>query len=383
MALTPFKSSWITNKFVNNDDSNKYITVTKFSQVDSGLISSALSDSNSKVYFADDGGVLSINKTKHFKNGLTNKSVPPDYSSTTIVTLPSGDNKYVFSKPNGEWVLYRKNNNEVSLLYNPIPRPEWTKALIQNETKTFTNMIETCSLVNAADPVCKCIDGRTETPDTNFCMNDLLGNTQTRKAVKQMNDTAYGQLLDVCACSNGSCDRSHPFFKEYRKSGGSRSCDRPIMITVCNSSFNAGKDLKTGDVNIQQSCGGSMKSAESPKTSADSPQSSTPSSSPTTSPQSSSTPSSSAEEPSSTPSSSTEESSSTPSSQDSPPPTKFSLSTLTMTQKLIIGGVILLIVILILVAALSGDDNKPQMPYGPPPMPYPQSYGPQPYPPMR
>jgi len=362
--------SWIFNKFnKGKTDSSysigKYFIVSTFSQSDSNTISSAL-DINTKIYLADSDGVLSIDGEKDFPNGLTKKQEPGSTTQGTLISMEKGDNKYAFSRPYGNWILYRKDKNNMFLLYNPLPRPE-SDAFIENRgTQEMKDIVlDSCTQNNGKDPVCVCLDG----PEDNekFCMDNLL-TVQTRKDYQRLDNRSYGETEKVCGCANTKCIKTHPLNqKHFRKEGTINKCPDSINIAVCNTSISAGRDFKAGDVNVAQSCG---QSSPAPP----------PSSSPT--PSATSTPS----VPSAT---------STPSVPSAPPapsaPPKPSLSTISIPKTtstpiptpqvaqrvsgpsvpqkqpasntklyLIIGGIVfLLILILVLVFAFSGDDAPP------------------------
>ena len=153
--------AWIYNSFNGINDPNsitkntvgKYYKVTSFSAGDSKAISDALSSSNDSVYLSDNGGVVSINYTRNFKNNLTN-TTQPNRSGNSKISLSPGNNKYVFSKPFGSWVLYRKTENEMFLLYNPVPRRETNLATANYGVKNVKeDIIRACKINKATDPV--------------------------------------------------------------------------------------------------------------------------------------------------------------------------------------------------------------------------------------
>jgi hypothetical protein len=375
---------WLLTRFSKPKGKDRYVTVRTFSQTDSNTISSALKSGSNKVYFGDDEGVISIDGNTNFKNGLTGISDPAlsTLLPNNIVNSDSVDDKYVFSKPNGKWILYCQNKDNLFLLQNPVPRPEWDICYKNASNVTVQQTIQSCLKTDGKDPVCKYLDGDNEEPDDNFCMNDLL-TPATRKVMKKGDRTGYANILSFCDCSKKGYD-TFPFIKTYRTN---TPCPSSLAFSVCNTSIDAGRDLKAGNVNIEQKCGANQTNA--PSSMGGSPPTGSP---PTGSPPTGSPPTGSP--PTGSPPTGSPPTGSPPTElppSDLPPsespatflPTKFSLSTLTMTQKLIIGGVILLIVILILVLALSGDDDRPPMPYGQPYAPQPMPYPPMQYPPMR
>ena len=353
--------SWIFNKFnKGKTDSSynigKYFIVSTFSQSDSNTISSAL-DINTKIYLADSDGVLSIDGEKDFPNGLTKKQEPGSTTQGTLISMEKGDNKYAFSRPYGNWILYRKDKNNMFLLYNPLPRPE-SDAFIENRgTQEMKDIVlDSCTQNNGKDPVCVCLDG----PEDNekFCMDNLL-TVQTRKDYQRLDNRSYGETEKVCGCANTKCIKTHPLNqKHFRKEGTINKCPDSINIAVCNTSISAGRDFKAGDVNVAQSCG---QSSPAPP----------PSSSPT--PSATSTPSVPSAPPA--PSAPPKPSLSTvsiPKTTSTPIPTPQvapRVSGPSDPQKqpasntklyLIIGGIVfLLILILVLVFAFSGDDAPP------------------------
>jgi hypothetical protein len=361
--------SWIFNKFNKGKTDTsysigKYFIVSTFSQADSNTISSEL-DNNTKIYLADSDGVLSIDGEKDFPNGLTKKQEPGSTTQGTLITMEKGDNKYAFSRPYGNWILHRKDRNNMFLLYNPLPRPE-SDAFIENKgTQEMKNIVlDSCTQNKGKDPVCVCLDG----PEDNekFCMDNLL-TLQTRKDYQRLDNRSYGETEKVCGCANTKCIKTHPLNqKHFRKEGTINKCPDSINIAVCNTSISAGRDFKAGDVNVAQSCG---QSSPAPPAASDPPPSAPASSPPT--------PSATASAPvAPKPSLSTV---SIPKTTPAAPVAKQPVSppakkpTVTPAAKqpaakpasntklyLIIGGIVfLLILILVLVFAFSGDDAPP------------------------
>ena len=361
--------SWIFNNFLRGEKDvitptnvGKYYKVTSFSPTDSKDISDALGSSSSKVYLSDFGGVVSINGTRNFKNGLTGQTAP-DYSSGSIISMSAGNNKYVFSKPFGYWGLYRKTENEMYLVYNPVPRPE-VDNLIQAKgdsgMQSFKTDIQTaCKENGATDPICVCVDGPED--DRKFCMDDLMG-VKPRQDYQRLSPSTYNAAEEICGCANTKCLKDHPFnLKHYRKK---IPCPSTINFSVCNSTIDAGRDLKAGNVNIEQKCGVNTSSAPSPTPSSPSPSptpsspspSPTPAPIPTPSPTPSPTPTpyspSPSPSPAPTPSPIPTPSSPTPSSSTPSTPSQSSPSSDNTMLYLIIGGVILLILVILIVVLL-------------------------------
>jgi hypothetical protein len=251
---------WVFKNFANSEKDaitrtnvGRYYKVTSFSPEDSKLISDALSNTNSKVYLSDNGGVLSINKTRNFKNGLTNQT-DPDTSVSSIISLSPGNNKYVFSRPFGAWALYRKTENEMFLVYNPVPRKEvdiFVEARGSSGMQTFKTEIEAaCKENGSTDPVCLCVDGSED--DQKFCMDDLMGK-KPRQDYQRLSPQTYNAAEEICGCANTKCKKDHPFIiGHYRKK---IPCPANVNFSVCNTSIDAGRDLKAGNVSIEQKCG--------------------------------------------------------------------------------------------------------------------------------
>jgi len=239
---------------------DKYIVITKFSPSDSKLISDALIDSNSSVYFSDKGSidVVTPTVTKTFGNPLTgyNRSNSTNIE-LKIKTIPSTQ-KYVFSKLLGFYVLYIASANNVSLRYNPMPRPEIVQFYKEDKSAAKGLILNACMETNGLDPVCSCINRNEETTgsDTEFCMNELFGSDTVRKAIKKADRKNYDEIAGWCFCSNTKCQQDHPVVKYIIKEEKGE-CPKNLVITMCNSTINAGRDLKAQDINLQQNCGAS------------------------------------------------------------------------------------------------------------------------------
>jgi hypothetical protein len=369
--------SWIFNKFNKGKTDTsysigKYFIVSTFSQSDSNTISSEL-DNNTKIYLADSDGVLSIDGEKDFPNGLTKKQEPDSTTQGTLITMEKGDNKYAFSRPYGNWILHRKDKNNMFLLYNPLPRPE-SDAFIENKgTQEMKNIVlDSCTQNKGKDPVCVCLDG----PEDNekFCMDNLL-TLQTRKDYQRLDNRSYGETEKVCGCANTKCIKTHPLNqKHFRKEGTINKCPDSINIAVCNTSISAGRDFKAGDVNVAQSCG---QSSPAPPPAASAPDVSTPSA-PASSPPPPSAPAapqkpslSTVSIPKTTPAAPVaKQPVSLPAKQPVAPVSKQPPAKPASNTKLylIIGGIVfLLILILVLVFAFSGDDAPPAVAPAAPP----------------
>jgi hypothetical protein len=214
------------------------------------------------IYFNDSGVIDITDKNRKrislFKNNLTNNN-NSDTTISNLVTLKNKTNKYIFSKPFGKYVLYLPNKNDVSLRYNPVPRPEYSKYANSTNRKTATDyVIETCFETNLEEPFCSCIQrintsNDNDTRDRQFCMNELLGSENLRKIIEQKQGSAYNDIAKNCDCSNPSCGTDHPYRLRLRELIG--TCPSNLVVTICNTSFDAGSKLQTGDVNVQQKCG--------------------------------------------------------------------------------------------------------------------------------
>jgi hypothetical protein len=253
---------FIINKFKNNTGPNRYITIYNFNSSDNQLLLEALKSGNYKVYFNDDG-VIEIKKgaetIKKFKNSVTgNNSI--DITTSNQVKMKDYTQKYVFSRPWGAYLLYI-DNQKIKILYNPIPR-ELANTVTSANRKSYNDyIIDVCFDTDKLDPVCYCIhrdnDEHKDDPNsTEFCMDNLLG-PELNKLAKR-NQGAGGYIGPQCHCYNPRCDESHP----YRVNAiiklsppGITACPTSKNITICNASFDAGQ-IETGDVSVQQKCGG-------------------------------------------------------------------------------------------------------------------------------
>jgi len=250
---------------------NKYIVIKKFSPEDSKLISDALIDSKSSVYFSDSGSIDVVTETteKTFGNSLTGyKETNSTNIELKIKTIPSTQ-KYVFSRLLGLYVLYIASPREVTLRYNPVPRPEIINLYKQstaNATVAKGLIMNACIDSNGLDPVCSCINRDEDDTgmDTEFCMNDLFGTPTVRRAIKKADRKAYDTISGVCFCTNSKCQPNHPVV-EYIIKKEKGECPKNLVVTLCNSTINAGRDLKAQDINLQQNCGSSQTTQTAPE----------------------------------------------------------------------------------------------------------------------
>ena len=289
--------SWITNRFtnpVNDSITGKYIQIKKFSQEDSITILNALKnkEQDESVYFQDTTGNIRVNSTQFINPLLTkpwDNSVP--LSSYKISLNP--ESNYIFSKPNGFWALYHKNNGSLYMLYNPIPRPEWSQKYINfNYTKDiYKSTVDVCTDTKSEDPVCGCINLVSE-GDTEFCMDQLVagGDSRLRKIIKYNTINAgYGvesgpgtgtweSISGLCHCQNKTkCSNSHPFEKTHLINN---KCPENLQIAICAANINAGGNItQTSPTSFNQSCTNISGGAAKPST----PSSSTPDTTPSNS----------------------------------------------------------------------------------------------------
>ena len=206
---------WLLTRFSKPKGKDRYVTVRTFSQSESNTIATALQNSSNKVYFGDDEGVISIDGNTNFKNGLTGISDPAlsTLLPNNIIKTDSVDDKYIFSKPNGNWILYCQNKDNLFLLQNPVPRPEWDICYKNASNVTVQQTIQSCLKTEGKDPVCKYLDGDNEDPDDNFFMNDLL-TPETRKVMKKGDPQGYKNVFKNCDCSKRGYE-TFPFIKTF------------------------------------------------------------------------------------------------------------------------------------------------------------------------
>jgi hypothetical protein len=243
---------------------DKFLTLRSFDVLDSNIIFNALQKSNEFNLYFNDLGVIEItdkekNTLKLFINNLTNQT-ESNITNSNLITINNKENKYIFSKPFGKYILYLKDKDNVSLRYNPVPRPEYSNYVNNSNIKTATDyIIETCFETNLEEPFCKCIwrpntSSDYDIRDRQFCMNDLLGGTNIRSIIETKTPKdSYTNVAKFCDCSNPSCLDEHPYKKKLRQIIG--ECPSNLITTICNTSFDAGNKLQTGDVSVQQKCG--------------------------------------------------------------------------------------------------------------------------------
>lgn len=334
-------TSFLATKIVNNLQNERFITVANYSDLDlCDQINNAI---NTKSLWFSDSGVIKfkcmnnkcvkdptlsiINTVKDETNittipNLITKQTDVPMTDTYLIEPVSNSQTYFFSEPNGNYILYKNSRGLYSLLHNPVPRPEYANffnSSPENQRLAFDTVINMCLENDGSDPLCKCLNKEQTSPskpNTEFCMDKLLGSQSATQTIKQSNQ-AYTQIAAVCGCSDTDC-QSRPFSQLYRDKNGSHKCpEGNITITACVSNISA-KNLSAQGINTSQNCGSQQDSTSS------SPSSSTP-------PKTSSTPSA----PSTPPSSSTPpKTSSSPSAPSSP---------MSMTTIILIAVVILLL----------------------------------------
>ena len=267
-------NSFTVNKFIRNNNLNRYIRVKTYNTEESNIITQMLRQPDKgtigDLYFDDTGSIRIRNRGDDkdivYLNPLTKKE-PAFDSGSIIEPNDTIDYKLFFSLNNGLWFLYVDDNNAlkpvVSLFYNPVGHPEFARYYIESSNKEQVNnyVIDACLENQIADPVCICLNRNQLTnsdPDTEFCMNDLFnGDVVLRKSVKNDSKSrqGYDQLAKVCKCSNVKCkNETHPLMVVQDK------CPTSLTVTMCNTSFNAGEGANQtiggmGGVNIAQSCG--------------------------------------------------------------------------------------------------------------------------------
>lgn len=199
-------------------------------------------------------------------NEITKQTDVPT-TDTYLIEPVSTTQTYFFSRPNGNYILYKKNGL-YSLLHNPIPRPEYANffnSTAENQQLAFDTVINTCVENNGSDSLCKCLNKEQTSPtkpNTEFCMDNLLGShsaTQTIKTSRQ----AYEQIASICGCSDTDC-QSKPFNKLYRDKNGSHKCpEGNIVVTACLSNLSA-NTLNAQGINVTQNCGSQQNTTAPP-----------------------------------------------------------------------------------------------------------------------
>jgi hypothetical protein len=294
-------NSWITTRFTNPANSSitaKYIQIKKFQLQDSITILNALKNKDDSVYFQDTTGNIRVNSTQ-FINPLLTKPWDNTVSLSSYKVSLNPKSKYIFSKPHGLWALYYKTDGSLYMLYNPIPRPEWSKTYINsNYSKDIYNStVDVCTATESEDPVCGCIN-LVSSNDTEFCMDQLVagGDSIKRREIKYSTinpgttsesesgpgSGTWNSISNVCHCSNQKCSKSHPFEKSYLINN---KCPDHLTVAICSIGLEAGGNItQTSPTSFQQSCTNISGEASTPSPPTPSPPtpSDTPSDSPST-----------------------------------------------------------------------------------------------------
>jgi hypothetical protein len=298
-------NSWITTRFTNPANSSitaKYIQIKKFSQQDSITILNALKNKDDSVYFQDTTGNIRVNSTQ-FINPLLTKPWDNTVSLSSYKISLNPESNYIFSKPHGSWALYYKTDGSLYMLYNPIPRPEWSKTYINsNYSKDIYNStVDVCTATKSEDPVCGCIN-LVSSKDTEFCMDQLVagGDSKKRRKIKYSTinpgttsesesesesgpgSGTWNAISNVCHCSNQKCSKSHPFEQAHLINN---KCPDNLQVSICSIGLEAGGNItQTSPTSFQQSCTNISGQASTPSPPTPSPPtpSDTPSDSPST-----------------------------------------------------------------------------------------------------
>ena len=265
--------SWIVNRFTNpaNDSiTAKYIQIKKFSQQDSITILNALKnkDPDDSVYFQDTTGNIKVNSTQ-FINPLLTKPWDNTVSLSSYKVSLNPLSNYIFSKPHGSWVLYYQTNGSLYMLYNPIPRPEWSQTYMNFKYSKgiYKSTADVCTVTKSEDPVCGCINLLSK-DDTEFCMDQLVagGDSKVTRNIKYNtinpgttveSDSGPGSgtwnsISNLCHCSNQKCSKSHPFEQAHLINN---ECPDHLQVSICSVGFNAGGNItQTSPTSFQQSC---------------------------------------------------------------------------------------------------------------------------------
>ena len=299
--------SWITNRFtnpVNDSITGKYIQIKKFSQQDSITILNALKNKDDSVYFQDTTGNIRVNSTQ-FINPLLTKQWDNSVALSSYKISLNPESNYIFSKPHGSWALYHKNNGSLYMLYNPIPRPEWSQKYINfNYTRDiYKSTVDVCTDTKSEDPVCGCINLVSSNNNTEFCMDQLIagGDSDRRKKIKYSTinpgtslesesgpgSQTWNSISNLCHCSNQKCPKSHPFEKTHLINN---ECPDNLQVSICAIGLEAGGNItQTSPTSFQQSCTNisgqtSTPPSTTPSTTPSTPSSTTPSTPSSTTP---------------------------------------------------------------------------------------------------
>ena len=297
---------FIKNKFFNNFKENKYILITTFPVSISNLLYRALNHDSTDINNTDkklptdlvtniitknvityfnDYGVITIAESKdndmtqisrsdvlyQINNPITlNNTV--NLTTNNIVTLKSSKHQYVFSQPLGKFLIHIESKDKITLRYNPIPQPGFTQSFDKTNFDNYDNKIALACIENKMeDPVCACINvlnsSNNKNNDTELCVNDLVGGSDIKDKIKKADRQAFDTMFDLCDCSNTNCTRlSHPYNIAWRTFKG-KPCPSNIVLTICNTSFNAGGNLNASGANIAQGCSANSGSVANTSTS--------------------------------------------------------------------------------------------------------------------
>lgn len=273
----------MTSKFLNNSGIDRYQVIQKLDTQISRILFSALNGQNRydySVFFDDETGsirILENGRVILIRNTLTRKTQSTNVEQYRIDNTDELNGNYIFSKPNGRWILNLKNT-PYTILYNPVPRNdmayEYKNANDSGKSDILSKIIQSCIENNGKDPTCSCVNGITtnlSTPslenDGEFCMTEIFNRNKALRRQVQFsseNKSVYGTLAGMCHCINQNCNKiTNSFMREYIISN---PCDKQLNLTICNTSIisdNAGQ-VNLGDLNIEQKCSSNTGPTPSP-----------------------------------------------------------------------------------------------------------------------
>ena len=256
----------IIQKFLRNQGKDRFIKIKKFNSEISKLIMYCIN--NEILYFKDLGTIVAggTYNTFIFKgfNSVTNINSNDNvstYIDNNSKVIKESDIQQFFSSRNwGKYLLYTRDQNtpEFYLLYNPIPRKEFIDYMNDNLTDAFQQLSKYCQ-ENPYEVVAKFIKDGTSNPP-HYCLDNYIG-VDRRLAIYNtinsdpLNRQAYDELARRCMCINPSVEKNHPLYQKFLDAQG-LNCNSTTQICVNVANFmNLGKGtLKTGDVNLNQSC---------------------------------------------------------------------------------------------------------------------------------
>ena len=242
-------------KFISNrseeDPLEKYIKVMKINKDDLSDLILAFNNDDIDIFFDDLSGSIKIvnpitDDVTIILNSLTRKNVSPNSS-----LINRENDKIYYSTPTGKWILYHKDNENMYILYNPIPRQSFISEYNRDNLKTTRILKQNCKLTEIEgkdinlDPYCYCIN------DDNFCVHNIFRkDPSVLDYIKENNPVEYEKIVKSCHCISSSCPSQH----QLLNTSMFNRCNNTVGLNICGKSYNISPTQKLDEYDLIKTC---------------------------------------------------------------------------------------------------------------------------------